>query len=39
MVDDIVREGEVPKDQSYWKSTLGYLYEISGDHTDVPKGE
>jgi thymidylate synthase len=35
MIDDIVENGELPKDQSYWKTTLGYLCEISGD-TPVP---
>lgn len=34
IIDDILAEGNVPKDQTYWKSTLGYLYEITGD-TDV----
>lgn len=37
IVDDIVRSGEVPKDQSYWKTTLGYLYEITGDTPETSK--
>jgi thymidylate synthase len=36
MVEDIVGNGiNVPKDKSYWKSTLGYLYEITGDSLET----
>jgi thymidylate synthase len=32
IVEDTVRDGtDVPKDQDYWRSTLNYLYEITGD--------
>jgi len=31
IVDDIVGDGPLPKEKKYWKSTLGYLYEISDD--------
>jgi hypothetical protein len=32
IIDDILEDCEnVPKDQDYWRSTLSYLYEISGD--------
>lgn len=31
-VDQIVDSGEITKDQSYWKTILGDLYEITGDH-------
>ena len=35
MVEDIVGNGiNIPTDKSYWKSTLGYLYEITGDSLD-----
>ena len=35
MVEDIVGNGiNIPKDNSYWKTTLGYLYEITGDSPD-----
>ena len=29
VIDDIVRSGDLPKDQDFWKSTLGQLFEIS----------
>lgn len=31
IVEDIIKDGTENKDQSYWKSTLGYLYDISRD--------
>jgi hypothetical protein len=35
IVDDTIDDGNnVPKDQDYWKSTLSYLYEITGDSPD-----
>ena len=34
IVDDIVESGEIKKDKNYWKSILGYLYEITGDTPD-----
>lgn len=29
VIDDIVKSGDLPKDQNFWKSTLGQLFEIS----------
>lgn len=37
IVEDVVESGIVPKDRNYWKSVLGYLYEITGDSLDTPK--
>lgn len=34
ILDDIVKSGDIPKDQIFWKTTLESLYEITGDHTD-----
>jgi len=34
IVEDIVASGDVPKDKNFWKSTLNYLYEITGDTLD-----
>ena len=35
IIDDTIEEGNsVPKDQDYWRSTLSYLYEITGDSPD-----
>lgn len=34
IVDDIVESGDVKKDGNFWKGTLGYLYEITGDSLD-----
>jgi hypothetical protein len=33
MLDEIVDSGDISKDQLFWKTTLGSLYEITGDHT------
>ena len=32
ILDEIVDSGDIPKDQLFWKTTLGSLYEITGDH-------
>lgn len=35
IIDDTIDDGKnVPKDQDYWRSTLSYLYEITGDSPD-----
>jgi hypothetical protein len=34
IIDDIIDSEEDNKDKNFWKSTLGYLYEITGDNLD-----
>lgn len=37
IVDDIVENESFSKDQNYWKRTLDYLYEITGDTPELSK--
>jgi thymidylate synthase len=39
IIDDLVTEGNLPKDQSYWKNTLGYLYEVTGDSPEASESK